>query len=198
MKPMPRVIGDTLGLVPFGNIPRLVAKKAKGFDMRVIAWDPYVDDSVFKQHGVERVADLKELFRQSDFVSSHLPLSKDTRGMINYELFSAMKPSGYFINTGRGPTHNEADLIRALQEGKIAGAGLDVMEEEPTDPNNPLHKMDNVVLTPHSASVSDWANVERRRRIGQDLAAVLQGRMPRFVVNKDVLTKVRLAEPVRA
>ena len=198
MKPMPRVIGDTLGIVPFGNIPRLVAKKAKGFDMKVIAWDPFVSDEVFKQHGVERVTDLKELFRRADFVSSHLPLTKDTRGLINYEHFSVMKPTAYFINTGRGPTHNEADLIRALQEGKIAGAGLDVMEQEPTDPNNPLHKMDNVVLTPHSASVSDWANVERRRRVGQEIAAVLQGRMPRNVVNKDVLSKVNLAQPVTA
>lgn len=198
MNPMPRVVGDTIGLVPFGNIPRLVARKAKGFDMKVIAWDPYVDAKVFEQHGVERVTDLKELFRRSDFVSSHLPLTRETRGMINYEHFSVMKPTAYFINTGRGPTHNEADLIRALNEKKMAGAGLDVMEQEPTDPNNPLHTMENVVLTPHTASVSDWANVERRRRVGQDIAAVLQGRAPRFVVNKEVLAKVRLAEPVRA
>ena len=198
MKPMPRVVGDTLGLVAFGNIARLVARKAKGFDMKVLAWDPFVPDEVFKQHGVERVTDLKELFRRSDFVSAHLPLNKDTRGILNYELFSAMKPTAYFINTGRGPVHNEADLIRALDEGKLAGAGLDVMEKEPTDPDNPLHKMENVVLTPHSASVSDWANVERRRRVGQDIAAVLQGRMPRNVANRDVLKKVTLAEPVKA
>ncbi|HEY3108644.1 MAG TPA: C-terminal binding protein [Chloroflexota bacterium] len=198
MRPMPRVVGDTLGLVAFGNIPRLVASKAKGFDMRVLAWDPFVSDEAFRQQGVERVADLKELFGRSDFVSAHLPLNKDTRGILNYELFSAMKPTAYFINTGRGPVHNEADLIRALGEGKLAGAGLDVMEKEPTDPDNPLHKMENVVLTPHSASVSDWANVERRRRVGQDIAAVLQGRMPRAVVNKEVLAKVKLVEPVRA
>jgi D-3-phosphoglycerate dehydrogenase len=198
MRPMPRVVGDTLGLVAFGNIPRLVARKAKGFDMKVLAWDPFAPDEAFKQHGVERVTDLKELFSRADFVSAHLPLNKDTRGILNYELFSAMKPTAYFINTGRGPVHNEADLIRALQEGKIAGAGLDVMELEPTQPDNPLHTMENVVLTPHTASVSDWANVERRRRVGQDIAAVLQGRMPRAVVNKEVLAKVNLAEPVRA
>ena len=184
MKPMPRVVGDTLGLVAFGNIPRLVARKARGFDMAVLAWDPFVPDAVFRQQGVERVAELPELFRRSDFVSAHLPLNPQTKGILNYALFSAMKPTAYFINTGRGPTHNEADLIRALQEKKLAGAGLDVME--------------NVVLTPHSASVSDWANVERRRRVGQEIAAVLQGRMPRAVVNKEVLTKVKLAEPMRA
>ena len=196
MKPMPRVVGDTLGLVAFGNIPKLVAKKAKGFDMKVLAWDPFASDQAFKDAGVERVTDLVELFRRSDFVSSHLPLNKDTRGLVNYAHFSVMKPTAYFINTGRGPTHNEADLIRALQEGKMAGAGLDVMEKEPTDPDNPLHAMENVVLTPHTASVSDWANVERRRRVGQDIAAVLQGRMPRAVVNKEVLARVNLAQPV--
>jgi D-3-phosphoglycerate dehydrogenase len=196
MKPMPRVVGDTLGLVAFGNIPKLVAKKAKGFDMKVLAWDPFASDQAFKDAGVERVTDLVELFRRSDFVSSHLPLNKDTRGLLNYAHFSVMRPTAYFINTGRGPTHNEADLIRALQEGKMAGAGLDVMEKEPTDPDNLLHTMENVVLTPHTASVSDWANVERRRRVGQDIAAVLQGRMPRAVVNKEVLARVNLAQPV--
>jgi D-3-phosphoglycerate dehydrogenase len=106
-----------------------------------------------------------------------------------------MQPSAYFINTGRGPTHVEADLIRALNEKKMAGAGLDVMEIEPTEANNPLHKMDNVVLTPHSASVSDVSDVERRRRVGQEIAAVLLGRMPHSVVNKEVLAKVKLSEP---
>lgn len=193
MHPMPRVVGDTLGLVAFGNIPRLVAKKAKGFDMNVIAWDPYVPDEVFAANGVERVTDLGELFRRADFISSHLPLNPSTKGMLNYELFRQMKPTAYFINTGRGPTHNEVDLIRALQEGKLAGAGLDVMEQEPTEPNNPLHKMDNVVLTPHSASVSDRSDVERRRRVGQEVAAVLQGKKPRNVVNKEVLNQVKLS-----
>jgi D-3-phosphoglycerate dehydrogenase len=195
MTPMPKLTGDVLGLVAFGNIPRKVAQRARGFDMNVIAWDPFVSDDVFAQHGVERVANLADLFRRSDFVSSHLPLNKDTRGLLKYALFSAMKPTAYFINTGRGPSHVEADLIRALSEKRLAGAGLDVMELEPTQPGNPLHEMDNVVLTPHSASVSDISDVERRRRVGQEIAAVLQGRMPRSVVNKEVLAKVRLAEP---
>ena len=198
MKPMPRVVGDTLGLVAFGNIPRLVARKAKGFDMRVLAWDPFVPDEAFRQQGVERVADLKELFGRSDFVSAHLPLNKDTRGILNYELFSAMKPTAYFINTGRGQTQVDADLIRALDEGRLAGAGLDVMDVEPLPTDSPLTRMENVILTPHSANVSDWGDVERRRRVGQEIAAVLQGRMPRNVANRDVLKKVTLAEPVKA
>ena len=197
MVPMPKLTDQLLGLVAFGNIPRRVARRAQGFDMKVMAWDPFVQDEVFAQQGVERVTDLSELFRRSDFVSAHLPLNKDTQGLLNYALFSVMQPTAYFINTGRGPTHVEADLIRALNEKKLAGAGLDVMETEPTQPDNPLHRMDNVVLTPHSASVSDISDVERRRRVGQEIAAVLLGRMPRNVVNKEVLAKVNLAEPAR-
>jgi D-3-phosphoglycerate dehydrogenase len=165
--------------------------------MQVIAWDPFVADDVFSTSGVERVTNLADVFARADFVSAHLPLNKDTRGLLNYDLFSRMQPTAYFINTGRGPTHVEADLIRALNEKKLAGAGLDVMEIEPTLPDNPLHQMDNIVLTPHSASVSDISDVERRRRVGQEIAAVLQGHMPRNVVNREVLTQVRLAEPVR-
>jgi D-3-phosphoglycerate dehydrogenase len=191
---MPRVVGDTIGLIPFGNIPRLVAKKAQGFDMKVIAWDPFVDDAVFAAAGVERVTDIADIFKRSDWVSGHLPLNKHTEGMLNYELFSQMKPTAYFINTGRGPTHNEADLIRALNEGKMAGAGLDVMEQEPTLPDNPLHKMENVVLTPHTASVSDIGNIRRRQRVGYEIAAVLQGNMPFSVVNREVLNVVTLQE----
>ena len=192
MSPMPKLTGDTLGLVAFGNIPRKVAARARGFDMQVIAWDPFVADDAFAAHGVERVTDLGTLFERADFVSAHLPLNNQTRGLLNYTLFSRMKPRAYFINTGRGPTHVEADLIRALNEKKIAGAGLDVMEIEPTLLDNPLHQMDNVVLTPHSASVSDISDVERRRRVGQEIAAVLQGRMPRSVVNKEALERVTL------
>ncbi|MDP9224037.1 MAG: C-terminal binding protein, partial [Actinomycetota bacterium] len=167
----------------------------KGFDMQVIAWDPFVSDDVFERYGVERVTDLADVFSRSDFVSSHLPLNNQTRGLLNYALFSRMQPTAYFINTGRGPTHVEADLIRALNEKKLAGAGLDVMETEPTLPDNALHKMENVVLTPHTASVSDISDVERRRRVGQEIAAVLQGRMPRSVVNREVLEKVTLTQP---
>jgi D-3-phosphoglycerate dehydrogenase / 2-oxoglutarate reductase len=190
--PMPKLTNQTIGLVAFGNIPRAVTRRAKAFDMTVIAWDPFVSADVFAQHGVERVESLEDLFRRSDFVSAHLPLNADTYHLITEKHFRAMKPTGYFVNTGRGPVVDEAALIKALQEKWIAGAGLDVMEKEPTTADNPLHAMDNVVLTPHSASISDVANVERRRRVGQEIAAVLQGRVPRSVVNKAVLDKVSL------
>lgn len=196
LSPMPKVTDNVLGLVAFGNIPRAVAQRARGFEMRVIAWDPFVPQEIFAQHHVERVESLQDLFRRADFVSAHLPLTDKTRGLLDWSCFSAMKPTGYFINTGRGRTHNEADLIRALREKQIAGAGLDVMEQEPTSPDNPLHSMENVVLTPHTASISDVANVERRRRVGEEIAAVLQGRRPRNVVNKAVLDRVSLREQV--
>src|SRR5207253_5351229 len=141
---------------------------------------------------------LKDVFRRSDFVSAHLPMNPQTKGLLKYDLFSLMKPSGYFVNTGRGQTQVDADLIRALNEKKLAGAGLDVMDVEPLPTESPLIKMDNVILTPHSANVSDWGDIERRRRVGQEIAAVLPGRMPKNVANRDVLKKVKLAEPVRA
>ena len=101
MTPMPKLTGQVLGLVAFGNIPRKVSTRARAFDMQVIAWDPFVSDDVFERYGVERVANLADVFRRSDFVSSHLPLNKDTRGLLNYALFSNMQPTAYFINTGR-------------------------------------------------------------------------------------------------
>jgi len=192
LSPMPRVTDNVLGLVAFGNIPRAVTQRAKAFEMRVIAWDPFVPPEVFAAHGVEYVADLNTLFARSDFVSCHLPLNAETRHMIGESQFRAMKPDAYFINTGRGPVVDEAALIGALRERWIAGAGLDVMELEPTLADNPLHSMLNVVLTPHTASISDISSIERRRRVGQEIAAVLQGRLPRSVVNKAVLSKLAL------
>ena len=207
------VRGATLGVIGYGSIGRELARIAKtAFAMTVLACkrdpsrrrdDGYCVPGTGDPEGALpdawfTPAQLRELLARSDVVVMCAPLTRETRHMIGAGELSAMKPTAYFINTGRGPTHNEADLIRALKEGKMAGAGLDVMELEPTQPDNPLHKMENVVLTPHTASVSDWANVERRRRVGQDIAAVLQGRMPRAVVNKEVLAKVNLAEPVRA
>jgi D-3-phosphoglycerate dehydrogenase len=198
MPPLARMAAFTdevLGLVPFGNIPRAVAKRAQAFDMKVIAWDPFVSDDAFAQAGVERVASLQDVFRRADFVSCHMPLTPKTRGLFDWSCFEVMKPTAYFVNIGRGPTHVEADLIRALQEGRIAGAGLDVFEHEPTAPDNPLLAMENVVFSPHMASVSDRSMVLRCRRMGEEIAAVLQGRLPRFVVNKEAIARVALPQP---
>ncbi|MBI4551967.1 MAG: C-terminal binding protein, partial [Candidatus Latescibacteria bacterium] len=175
--PIQHLYGQTLGFVSFGNIPRAMAKMAAGFEFQMLAYDPYVGQEVADGYGV-RMVDKEALFRESDFVSCHLPLTKGTYHLIGEEDFRRMKPSAYFINTGRGKVVEEAALIRALQEGWIAGAGLDVLEQEPPVPDNPLLKMDRVVLTPHMASASDRGSVERRKKLAQQLVTILSGRWP--------------------
>jgi D-3-phosphoglycerate dehydrogenase / 2-oxoglutarate reductase len=157
---MPRISGKTLGLIAFGPIARRVARRAAGFRMPCVAYDPFVDPSVFEAEGVER-ADLDEVLRRADFVSSHLPLTDQTRGMLTTPHFAAMKHSAIFVNTGRGKVVDEAALIAALRTGEIAGAGLDVLEDEPPVANNPLLSMPNVVLTPHIGSVTNACSGSR-------------------------------------
>jgi D-3-phosphoglycerate dehydrogenase len=194
--PMPRVTGQVLGLIPFGRIPRAMAKRAHGFGMSVIAYDPYVKPEVFKEAGVEQVS-LDDVFRRADFVSSHLPLSKETFHLIGDAQIRLMKPSAIFISTGRGKVVDEPALIAALQEGRIAGAGLDVFEQEPPDADNPLLHMPNVFVSPHMASVSDVSVVERHRLMGQQIADALQGKVPHGVVNPAAIARWRGA-PVGA
>lgn len=189
---MPRVTGQTLGLISFGRIARAVARRAQAFGMTCLAYDPYVKPEVFAEQGVEQ-AGLDDVCRRSDFVSCHLPLSKETFHLVSDSQFRLMKPSAIFISTGRGKVVDETAMIAALREGRIAGAGLDVLEQEPPDPENPLLKMPNVALSPHIASVSDVSYVERRRLLGQQIADVLQGRVPKGVVNPVVLPRWRIA-----
>ena len=183
----PRLRGMTLGLISFGNIPRLVAKRAKVFGLHVLAYDPYIHEHAMMQAEVEPITDLMELMRRSDFVSMHVPLSPATKGMLTEKHFRAMKPTGIFIATGRGPTVDEKALIKALQEKWILFAGLDVFEKEPIEKDNPLLKMDNVILTAHVASASSRMMPEARRRVGREIAAVLTGRRPLSPVNPSVL-----------
>jgi D-3-phosphoglycerate dehydrogenase len=187
---MPRITGQTLGLVPFGRIPRAMAKRAHGFGMSVIAYDPYVSPEAIREQGVEPVS-LDDVFRRSDFVSCHLPLSKETFHLIGDAQFRLMKPTAFFISTGRGKVVDEPSLIAALQEGRIAGAGLDVLEQEPPDPANPLLHMENVVVSPHMASVSDVSEAERRRLIATQVVDALNGRVPRGVVNPKAIATWR-------
>ena len=134
---------------------------------------------------------LQELAAQSDYISCHLPLTAGTHGLLNADFFGRMKPTAYFINTGRGPVVNEPDLIAALQAGKLAGAGLDVFEQEPLPDGHPFLTMDNVVMTPHSASYSDETMRLRDVRMAENAIAVIQGGLPEFVANRAVLEKRR-------
>lgn len=188
--PMGAIHDQTLGLVAFGAIPQATAKVAQAMDMRVIAYDPYVDAEVFEAAGVEPVG-LHELAKQSDYVSCHLPLTDATHGMLDDKFFARMKPTAYFVNTGRGGVVAEKDLIAALETGQIAGAGLDVFESEPLASDHPFLSMDQVVLTPHTASYADETFSVRDHRVGKTALTILAGEIPKFVANPAVLDKLK-------
>lgn len=191
--PIFRLRGRTLGLVGFGNIPQTVAKKAQAFGINVIAYDPFVPEAVAKDMDVKLVS-LDELCEQSDYISVHTPLNQHTQGMISHDQFNKMKQEAFIINTARGPVIDEKALIQALQEGQIAGAGLDVLEIEPVEQENPLLKMDNVILNPHSAFYSVEAEAELKRKTAENVADVLSGYYPTYLVNRAVKEKVTLKE----
>jgi D-3-phosphoglycerate dehydrogenase / 2-oxoglutarate reductase len=188
---IPRLIGRTLGFIAFGHVARAVAVRARPFGLRMLAYDPFVEELAMTPYGVEP-ASLGEVLEQSDFISMHAPATPDAQHMLGEEQFRRMKKTALFINTGRGPTVDEAALIKALEQGWIAGAGLDVLETEPPAPDNPLLKMDNVILTAHVASASARFDPARRRRVGQELALVLTGRWPMSCVNPSVLANTGL------
>ncbi len=177
----------TLGIIGLGRIGRLVAKKAHhGFDMKVIGYDPYISTSI---PGIEKVDDFDQIFINSDFISLHLPLTEGTRGIIGNSHFKLMKPSAYFINAARGGVINESVLIDALEQGEFAGAGIDVFEQEPPDKNNPLFKLENVILTPHSAALSKEGAGRMSLHAAMQVDQVLKGEEPSWSVNKALSKK---------
>jgi D-3-phosphoglycerate dehydrogenase len=188
--PVHRLHGQTLGLIGYGTIARLVAEKALAFGMDVVASDPYVDAAEMEADGVEK-ASFEGVLEAADVVSLHAPLLDETAGMMDTDVFSRMKDSAYLVNVSRGGLVVEDDLVTALKEDQIAGAGLDVFEHEPSaqgdhQPSfeNPLRKRDNVVLTPHVAWYSEEANDERRRKAAMDVRRVLDGEQPENPVNE--------------
>ncbi|MCH8185005.1 MAG: C-terminal binding protein [Chloroflexi bacterium] len=176
---------ETLGMIGVGQIGSALARRAAAFDMNVIASDPYVSEQRFNELRVTGVS-LDVLLEKSDYVSVNCPLTAETRHLVNEEALRRMKPTAYLINTARGPVVDEAALIRALQEGWIAGAGLDVLEEEPPRADNPLLSMTSVVLSSHVGHFSDASIARRPRRYGEEVARVLTGRMPLHLVNPQV------------
>ena len=187
----PRLMGQTLGLISFGHVARGVAARAAPFGVRLLAYDPYIEELTISGYGAEPVG-LTELLQRSDIVSMHAPGTEETQHMLTEEHFRLMKPQALFINNGRGSTVDEAALIRALEEGWIAGAGLDVLDPEPPDPENPLLHMEHVILSPHVASASARFDPQRLRRVGQEVALALTGRWPMACVNPSVLEKSSL------
>jgi len=175
--PIPAFSDLTLGLVGFGAIARKVSDKAKAFRFKQIAFDPFVPDQIFADHGVERV-DQNTLLQTADIISLHCPLTDDTRHLINAESIAHMKPGVLLINTARGALVNEADLISALRAGKIIGAGLDVFEKEPLVADSPLRSMPNVIATSHVAAVSVRSLGLLQIQAGEAARDILLGKRP--------------------
>jgi len=189
--PMGSIHGQTLGLIGCGELGRMTARKAQVFGLRTICFDPYLDKSLANEYNITTMS-MEEVLKEADYVSIHTPLNDETRHLMGEKEFSLMKPSAYVINTARGPVIDEPALIKALQEKKIAGAGLDVFEQEPVDPENPLLKMDNVIALPHSASYSDAAVETAPVSAGKSAATILSGNWPRNIINKDVKPRIPL------
>jgi phosphoglycerate dehydrogenase-like enzyme len=182
------LVGRTLGSLGIGNIGAEVFRLAKPFDMRFIAHDPFVDKNVAAELGIELVS-IEELFSRSDVLTINCPLSPTTHHIVGERLLSRMKPTAYLINTARGPIVDQMALTKHLQQGKIAGAGLDVFESEPPDADDQLLTLDNVILAPHALC---WTDQCFAGNGAADIKAVLDvknGLVPRGVVNRDVLDR---------
>ncbi|MED4604755.1 C-terminal binding protein [Paenibacillus validus] len=191
-QPIYRLRERTIGLVGFGRIPQALAEKVKPLHLRVIAYDPFFPADVAKQKGVELVS-LDALCEQSDFISVHAPLTADTKGLLGEKQFALMKKDAVVINTSRGPVIDEQALIAALEKGQIAGAALDVVEEEPIASDNPLLRMEQVILTPHVAWYSEESAAELRAKAAMGVADVLVfGEYPKYLVNHKVKEQGKL------
>jgi len=174
---MTKLRGRTLGLIAFGRIAQAVVPKAKGFGMRVIACDPCLEPEVFDEHGVERVG-LDRLLAESDVVSVHAPFNSETRHMLGIEELRRMKPTAVLVNTARGPIVDHEALYIALAEGSIAAAGFDVTEPEPINSDNPLLKLDNFIVTAHSAHANSASSPGLSLRPAEEVIRVVRGEWP--------------------
>jgi D-3-phosphoglycerate dehydrogenase / 2-oxoglutarate reductase len=190
-KPVRRLSTMTRGLVGFGNIGRLVAPRAAPFGFRLLASDPYVPAETARAYGVSLVS-FEQLLRESDVVSLHAFLWQETRHLINAERLGLMKPTAVLVNTSRGGLVDEAALVEALQSKRLAGAALDVFEQEPLDPDSPLTRMDNVILAPHLASYSDEGDSLHRERVGYIALQAASGGLPerKVIINKDLYDRL--------
>lgn len=180
---LPRLAGRTLGLVGLGRIGKALAGRAKGLGLQLLAHEPYPEHDFVAQWGIELVG-LHELLRRSDLVSLHLPLTHETRGLINGARLEMLKPGSMLVNTARGGLVVEADLVAALRSGSLAAAALDVFEEEPLPTDSPLLQLDNVLLSPHIAGLDEESSRDAKMMGAQILADLSQGRWrPDCVVN---------------
>ena len=180
--------GKTLGSIGVGNIGHEMFKLARPFGMRQIACDPYLKPEAVADVGVELV-DMDTVLAEADFLNISCPLNDKTRGLIGEKELRRMKKTAFLINTARGPIVDEAALIKALQDGEIQGAGLDVFEQEPTPPDNPLLKMENVVVTPHALCFTDEFFILMWQEIAKQVSRIIRGEIPQKLVNREVWDK---------
>lgn len=180
------LIGKTLGLIGVGNIGAEVVRLAAPFDMRFLAYDPYLDAALARSLEVQAV-DLDTLLSRSDIVSIHCPLTAETRGLLGPARLALMKPTAFLVNMARGPIVDQRALAEALGAGRLAGAGLDVFEREPPDPDDPILRLDNIVLSPHALCWTDECEALIGQANVRAVLDVMHGREPRGVVNKAVL-----------
>jgi len=181
-----QVFGKTLGVIGLGQIGQAVVRRARGFSMSILAYDPYCEDGLCEELIIEHTP-LERLLVESDFVTLHCTMCPETQHLINRERLRLMKPTAYLINAGRGALVDQAALAEALRDKWIAGAGLDVLAEEPPDPHDPLLQLDNVVLTPHVSSFTYDTVANVNRRVCENVIEALSGERPRFIVNPEVL-----------
>lgn len=175
--------GKTLGLIGCGNIGRVVAKYARALNMSVIGYDPYISKEKLEEEGIEKVESVGEVMEKADFISIHVPHTPETHHLINEEMLSKMKTSAYIINCARGGVVDEKALYNALKENKIAGAALDVYEEEPAK-DNPLFELDNAVFTPHIGASTKEGQIRAGTICAEQILKVLEGKEPDFWVNR--------------
>jgi len=194
------LVGLTLGSVGMGNIGAEMFRLARPLDMKFIAHDPYADPALAADLGVT-LTDLDTVFREADFVCVNCPLSYETHRLVNRGRLALMKPTAFLVNTARGPIVDQAALTEALQEGRIAGAGIDVFEQEPPDADDPLLTLDNVIVTPHALCWTDQLFAGSGAADVRAVMAVMAGRVPTGIVNRDVIDrpgwKARLAAYAR-
>ena len=182
-----RLSSQTLGFIGFGNIARRAAEFVKPFGFRIIAYDPYLPEQVFKSAGAEEVS-LDDLLKQSDVITIHTPLLESTKHLINKDSIAKMKDGVMLVNTSRGPIICEKDLLEAVKNGKIKAAALDVIESEPiTEPNHPVFETGKIIVSPHAAYNSVEAEEEMMRVLAQTAVIILDGRIPANIVNKKEL-----------
>jgi D-3-phosphoglycerate dehydrogenase len=186
-KPVPDLSTSTLGIIGLGKIGRTLAPRAQALGLRVLAYDPYLDDDIFDLLRVERCYDLEELLPRADFLSLHVPLSAETFHMIAEPQIGLLKPGAVLINTCRGKVVEERALYRALQSGRLSAAGLDVLENEPPALDNPLLNCSNAIVTPHTAWYSEQSTERLKEQGMEEVIRVLNGERPRYIVNPEVL-----------